>query len=251
VPSTAIGDYTWLLYGERKIGKTTLAAQFEAPFFIMFEPGGRALALKQVFIQSWSEFLQVISLLEKNPAYCQTVVIDTGFMCYERCFEHCMKELNITDPRDEGWGNGWKFIDKAFRDAHQRIEALGLGLVVTAHSELREVTHRTGIKYDKVVTQLSKQAMRWYAGTLDVIAYYHYDEEGNRALTIAGSADVEAGSRCGGRFKYADGTPVSKINMGTTPEEGYANLVNAFNNNLQPPREAAAPAVSRRQRRGR
>jgi len=254
VPSENVGDYTWLIYGERKIGKTSLCARFDDPFFIMFEPGGRGLRLRQQFVQNWDQFLDVLALLEAQPDYCRTVVIDTGFMCYERCFQAGLKEMGIDDPRDAGWGSAYKLIEREFISAYERLEAIGTGIVVTAHSEMREVTHRSGLKYDKMVTQLSKAANRWFAGTLDVIGYYHYDEVANRVLTIAGTSEVEAGARCEGHFKYeGTGNPIETIPMGTSPDEAYANLVKAFMNELPEAPikgDGSRPRKSRR-RRGR
>lgn len=242
VPVEDLCGYTYLFFGERKIGKTTLSAQFPDPFFMMFEPGGRALSIKQADIQTWPEFLQYIALLEANPGYCKTIVIDTGYMAYERCFEWCLTALGLEDPRDEGWGNGWKAIDREFRQAHQRLFNIGIGVIITAHSELREIKAFDGTLTDKVVTQLGKQATRYYAGTVDVIAYYTYDRTGARVLQIRGNQDVEAGTRIKGHFQYDNGQPVIQIPMGTTEEQGYANLRAAFDNTLKAP--AAATTVA-------
>jgi AAA domain-containing protein len=255
VPSEDIGDYTWLVYGERKIGKTSLCARFADPFFIMFEPGGRGLSIKQQFVQTWPQFLEVIELLEQKPDYCQTVVIDTGYMCYERCFQWGLKEMGIDDPHDASWGAAYKLIEKEFTAAYERLEALGLGMAVTAHSEVREVKHRSGLTYDKMTLQLSKAATRWFAGTLDVIAYYHFDENGRRMLTIAGSSEIEAGARCEGHFKYeGTGNPIETIPMGDSADEAYKNLSDAFKNQLEEAVievDGSRPRSNKRRRRGR
>lgn len=238
-PVDSLFGYTYLFYGDRKIGKTTLAAQFPDPFFLMFEPGGRALTIRQADIQTWPEFLQYITLLEQNPGYCKTVVVDTGYMAYERCHEYCLEALGLEDPRDDAWGNGWKSIDREFRQAHQRLFNLNIGVIVTAHSEMREVKGFDGNVRDKLVTQLGKQATRYYAGIMDVIAYYTYDKAGRRVLRVQGNEDFEAGHRIKRHFRYTDGQPITFVPMGSSEEEAFKNLQLAFNNQLKP---AAMPA---------
>jgi hypothetical protein len=225
VPSESIGDYTFLIYGERKIGKTTLASQFPEAFFMFTEPGGKALKIRQVQIDTWETYLKYIDLIESQPDYCQTIVIDTGYNLYEKCFEYCLKELKIEDPRDESWGTGWKFIDREFRRGHEKLFNLPVGVIILAHSEVKEIKTAGGFSHTKIVTQLGGQAYRFYSGVIDVIAYYHYDTDGNRKLCLKGSADVDAGSRIQDHFLGVDNIP-----MGKSPKEGYNNLINAFNN---------------------
>jgi len=236
VPCSKITDYTWLIYGERKIGKTELASHFDDPFFLFFEPGGRAQKLRARFVNSWDEFLQYITLLESKPDYCRTVVIDVGGKCYDLAFEYACRKLGIEHPQDDaGGGKGWKTVEKTFIEAHNRLFALGVGIVVLAHSEVKEIRRKDGSKYDKFTLQLGAQPFRYYAGTFDTIAYYQYDDDGNRILTIRGDANIEAGTRCRDNFLYTDGMPVVHIPMGTNSDEGYKNLVNAFNNKLLNP----------------
>jgi hypothetical protein len=231
-PAENLEQYTMLVFGERKIGKTTLFARYPDPFFLFFEPGGKALRLKSRYMESWEDFLHAISLLEKNPGYCKTVIIDTGFMCYERCFEYCKKKLGLEDIRDEAWGGGWKVIDAEFRAAHERLFALGLSFQVTAHTEIKHFKKKDGTEYDKLTTQLGGQATRFYNGIVDIISYYQYGNGGRRVLTIRGSDHVEAGSRVEGHFKFADGSPIDDIPMGNSPEEAFRNLQLAFDNKL-------------------
>jgi hypothetical protein len=233
-PSRRFEDYTYLIYGERKIGKTTLFSEFADPFFFMFEPGGRSLSIKQAFMKNWDTALGYLALLEKNKNYCKTVIIDTGYMAYERCFEYCLRKMGIIDPKDKAFGSAWKLIDKEFRDFHLRLFSLGCCIGVTAHSEIKEVQTREGVKYDKLVTQLSAQANRYYCGTMDVVGYYQYDQSGGRVLTIRGDTFVDAGSRIKGHFYYK-GTqePIINIIMGKTEKEAYTNLVKGFNNEIE------------------
>jgi len=234
--SNNLEDYTWMLYGERKIGKTTLLSQFNNPLFLMFDPLNKGLAIKQVYINSWEVFIKILhqlkAKLKKSPNYCNMVVIDTGFMCYERCYQYKIKKLGITDPKDRAWGSAWKEISREFMEAHDLIFDLGVGFAVTAHAQIAEITRKDGSTYNKLTTQLGAQAFKFYNGLVDVIAFYQYNNKNQRELTIAGDALVEAGARIDNHFKYTNGEPVKDILMGKTSKDAYSSLLKAFNNKL-------------------
>lgn len=248
IPIKDMSVYTWLLYGERHIGKTTLAKNFDDPFFLFFEPGGKAKALKARFCPTWEHFLGYIELLEENPDYCKTVVIDPGGKCYDLCFDYVCKVMCISHPADESkGGKGWKAIEREFVKAHNRIFDAGFGMIACAHSVIREVKDRAGNTYNKLTVELSAQAFRYYCGTFDTTAYYTYDNNSNRILTLKGSADVEAGSRCDDMFSYTDGSEIIEISMGNdkTGKTGYKNLELAFNNKLVNPRKGGTKKISK------
>lgn len=243
-PKKNLHEYTILLYGERKIGKTSLASQFENPLFFMFEPGGSSLEARQVRIPTWGHFLEYLTLLERNPGYCQTVVIDTGSVAYEKCLEYVCRRENMIHPSDEDYGKGWKLVTDEFKKAHDRIFNMGLSFIVTAHSEIKSVQRRDGTKYHKLTVDLSGSCFKYYCGTVDIIAYYQYDPDGSRVLTIRGDANVEAGVRCRNNFIYKNGTPMIDIPMGVSEEEAYDNFMKSFKNQFATGK-AKAPVVKK------
>jgi len=245
-PSDNLLDYTFLIYGERKIGKTTLLAQFEDPFFLLSEPAAKGLSIRKREVENWKEFNSYIDLLEKRPDYCKMVVLDTGDGFYNMCHEDAKADLGLEDIRDKAWGGGYVEIRARFKDAHKRLYNRGTGFAVTAHSEIQHVKPKFGPEYDRLSIQLGGQAFKYYAGIVDTIAYYHYDDNGKRILTIRGDETVVAGTRCKGHFLYPDGSPIFDIPMGESEEEGYANLVLAFNNELPTPAPSKSAAAKKK-----
>jgi len=92
-PIDQLGAYSWMIYGQKKIGKSSLAGQFPDAFFFMFEPGAKALRIRRVDIGKWEDALGYLDTLEKSPGYCKTVVIDTGFEAYQKCID--FKKLTV------------------------------------------------------------------------------------------------------------------------------------------------------------
>jgi hypothetical protein len=236
IPSDSIGDYSWLIYGAKKIGKTSLAAQFPDALFFMFEPGAKALSVLQVECKTWEHALKYLDLLEKSPAPLRykTLVIDTGFEAYQKCFDYICKENNIEYPREDNFGKDWKKISNEFRAFHTRVFALGIGLVVLCHEKLKESMTRTGNKFDMVVPNLSNAADDLYRSAIDNVAWYHYRNR-ERFLLVKGSDYAMAGvaADVDNRFVTKTGEQVHAIPMGSTAKEAFRNVVAAWNNRQQ------------------
>ena len=241
IPLKKFSDYTFMIYGPRHVGKTTLFSEFEDPFFFMWEPGGKALAIKQMNVPTWEVGLDILQSLKAKKGYCKTVIFDTGYMAYERCFAYTCKKFGVIDPKDKSFGTVWKFIEKEFREFQYQILDLGVSFGVTAHSEVKEVKERNGTSYDKLQTQLSSQAQRLYKGMIDVTGYYNKLKDGSRVLTIQDDSFIEAaGNRAEGHFLYQNtNQPIANIPMGKNKKEAYQNLLKAFNNTLDDSNVAA------------
>lgn len=230
VPSENIGDYSLLCYGDKKIGKTTLASQFDKAMFLMCEPGGRALKIYQRPVRNWEDIKKYISLIVKDKQF-KTVVIDTIDNAYKMCVDYICKKLVIADLSEEDWGLGWRAARDEF--ALEMTKLLhNKGVIFLSHAVEREIKKRDGTKYHRISPTMSGQAREFLEGVVDIWAYYFYEDK-KRFLLIEGNDHVGAGHRVEGHFRHTDGTPIVEIPMGTSSKEAHENFVKAFNNQLQ------------------
>lgn len=230
-PSASLGDYSILLYGEKKIGKTSLAARFPNAFFAFFEPGGKGLEIYQAEMKTWESFVAAIDALEKNDTF-STVVVDTIDLAYKSCFDYVCREGNFSHPNDmNDYGKSWKKITDEFQRQMLRLAATGKGIIWLSHAQVGEFQEPSGLAYNKIIPTMDKKAREFISGFADAIFYYgYYGDE--RMLTVEGSDTVEAGQRMERQFRLS-GDPSIKVHsvpMGTSADEGYANLLKAFAN---------------------
>lgn len=239
-PSDLLSDYSFLLYGAKKIGKTTLAAQFPDPFFLATEPGTKALRVKALQVRDWPTAVGAMDALEERLArdadYCKTVVVDTTDLLYEYAFDYVCKVKMIGHPHEENdYGATWREIKVAFRNYLMRLVRLQIGTVLISHEVEREIELADGRKVDRVQPSLSNQPLGEVEGLVDLIGYYGFQGR-HRTLRIRGAQTLVAGSRLREHFLIKGGDPedpkarVQAIPLGRTEREAYEALVQAFNN---------------------
>lgn len=235
VPSDNMMDYTWLIYGDKGIGKTTLASKMDKNggkvLFAMFEPGGKALAIYRTpTISEWGQFKSIIAQLEQDKKGFTSIVIDPGNMAYKRCLNYVSASLGITHPGAvKDYGASWDRVNTEFQEIHSRIASLDMGFIVIAHDQEKEIERRGGQKYNKTVPVMSGSTEEFYAGVVDIIAHYEYIGD-IRYLRIRGDESCEAKCRLDTRFTTPTGEAIVRIPMGRSADEAYRYLVHAFNN---------------------
>lgn len=245
VASDEMGDYTTLLYGIKKIGKTSMCQYFPDAFFIMMEPGAKALAVYQTcdeegkprIVKTWAEFKEWIKLLEKEKKF-KTIVVDTVDRLFKLCERHVCQKLAISHPSEAEWGKGWGAVRDEFDEwAIGRLLGMGKGVVFISHAKEAEIKTRVGDVYHKITSTMSNQAKEAVEGVVDLWCHYNYDGK-ERVLTVGGDDHVDAGQRVEEHFWYKDSDErVRNIPMGDSSKEAYENLVLAFQNRLQAPKE--------------
>lgn len=242
VPSDDIKDYTFLLYGLKKIGKTSMCQFFEGAFYMMLEPGAKALAVYQTVgedgkprvVKTWAEFKEWVKLLEKDRRF-KVIVVDPVDKLYKLCEKHVCQKLAISHPSEEEWGKGWGAVRDEFDEwVLGRLMGMGKGVIFISHAKDAEIKTRTGEKYNTIISTMPNQAREAIEGVVDIWGYYSYDGK-ERILTLGGDDHIDAGHRIRKHFRYTDGTKIREINMGGSEKESYKNFVAAFENKLDPP----------------
>lgn len=197
-----------LIYGQPKIGKTTLAAQFPKNLLLAFEPGYNALNNKMVQpIGKWSDFKTVLRQLEKPEAQemYNTITIDTADIAWD----YCEKYICAANPSEDGetpktlgdipWGKGYDLCKKEFDSALRKIAILGYGLVIISHETTKKMQDNSGQEYLRFVPTLADRPRLIVNRLVDIIAYLRLsDEDGKRYMYTRGNKNFEAGSR----FQY-------------------------------------------------
>ncbi len=241
IPPTNIGAYSFLIYGPKKIGKTSMLAKMgvhvgdKKVLFLMFEPGGKALKIYQKPVTSWNEFRQYVKLLIKSKEF-GAVVVDTGDIAYDRCLEYTCDKLGVDHPSDSEWGKGWNAVKKEFTTEIDKLLHAGMGVFFTSHSKKDEIKSRSGDSFHETGPTMSKQARDVLEGVIDVWILYDYVGD-ERYLRLIGNEDIGAGHRLEERFRYTNGSPIVKIHAGKSPIETCNNLVKGFNNELFKPKK--------------
>jgi hypothetical protein len=247
-PLTNLLDYSILIYGKKKIGKTSLAARFPDCIFLMTEPGGKALRIYQVDISDkvddrgkiasygWQKFVAYVDLLEKDSQGEQkfkTVVIDIVDKLYPMCMDYVCNRRGCNHPSEANdYGDTWKAVREEFAKQMDRLLSLGKGVVFLSHSKEQQVSTYSEREFSQVVTTMPNRAEDYLTGIVDVWIFYGYEGE-DRVMYIAGNDYISAGCRLEENFLTPDGDPIAEIPAGNSAQEAYENLLDAFNNELE------------------
>lgn len=231
-----LSGYTTLIYGEKKIGKTSMLSHFENAIFLMFEPGDKALSVYSVHVKRWKEFQAYVDLLVKDTRF-DTIIIDPVDICYDYCADYvCNDVLHISDLADLDWGTGWRTCKKEFYRQINRLLMSGKGVFFVSHQKTTEIKMKGGGKYSKITSTMSGQAKEVIDGMVDIWGSYDYSGE-KRIFTIMGDDFIDAGNRLNEppkvHFQYTDGTFIREIDMGNNSKQAYQQFMKAFNNELE------------------
>ena len=198
-PVTELGKFVTVVYGPPKIGKSTLASQFDAPLFLATEPGLHSLETFQVPVTDWETFITACAEIASGKHAFKTIVIDTVDNLFRFCSAYICKKHGITHESDLEWGKGWKFVKDEFFRAMTKLAMLPYGLVIVSHADTEEIKSRTGT-ITRWMPTMPKQAREIILPMADFVLFATsiMNEEGEyRILHTKPSENWEAGDRTG------------------------------------------------------
>lgn len=202
--SRDLSGYITYIFGEAKVGKTTLCSQFPGALILAFERGYNALPGVMVQdITRWGEFKEVIRELKKPEvkAQFQTIVVDTIDVAGSLCEKYICNQLGIDNVGDGGWAtNGWSKYKKELEECFRTITQLGYALVCISHNQDREFTRKDGTKYNQIIPTAQKSLNKIIKDMADLYLYATIDETTKQRKLVIRSLDGTVD--CGSRFKY-------------------------------------------------
>ncbi len=197
--------YIWMLYGEPKIGKTTIASKMPHAYFIATEPGHKFLELYKTDVGNWVELMDTCAQLvkEKETSGFKTVVFDTASNAFEMLCDHIVKEAH-EDGMNEGklsFGKGFAAAKKQFKALLVALANHGFGIVLIVHEMLKDSNFH-GVERSRYLPNLSKVSRdsmvplcdfigRMFAGKMDKDGEMAYC----RFIAFEGTPEYEAGDR--------------------------------------------------------
>ena len=229
-PSQNFDEYSLLIYGREKIGKSTLFASFPDCLFISTEPGLKGFSVYKVDVRNWKDMQQVAELLHKGGHNYKRVVIDTVDLAFDYCLDHVCEELGIDYPGEtpdgkEDWGKSWKQVKKEFVEVIHKIAKSGVGIAFTSHARESEIKSTNNEKYNRVYPTMSGQCRSVIEGLVDFFFYCEYvrgtDGQPKRVIITRGDETLWAGCREGAADEFPPILPLVK-------RGGYRLLVDAF-----------------------
>lgn len=241
-----------MLYGEKKIGKTMLAAQFsKSMLHLMCEPMARELPIHQVDCYDWEHFNRYTEMLIDDKHDYDSVSVDTLPIVYKYAMKYTGRVKGFEHPTDANdYGKSWGLVYDDFNTPLQRLLHSKLGVVFHSHEVAEDVETRGGDKFSIKRPEGSKQVWEFINENIENIWYYH-KRGSERFLQIRGDDYAFACVAFTDKFFTPDGEQVFAVPMGRSPEEGYKNLVRAFQNKqeetyedfrevqVEPPRKTA------------
>lgn len=228
-PSQTLWHYPFMLYGEKKIGKTTLLSMFPNAYAFMFEPND-SYELYKNDILSWPDFADLVPQFLDGEHKFESCWIDNGRNCYDMALNLVCKENGISHPSEvKDFGQTWAKIYNEFSTPIRQLMQSKYGFAVTCHETEKEIETRSGRTFLQMVPDLTSSATRLFCGEIYNIFYYHF-EGSKRFLQIQGDDYIMAGHRMKGHFLTPKGERIYRIPMGDSEEEAFENLIRAFDN---------------------
>jgi hypothetical protein len=197
-PVTDIHEYSFLIYGQPKSGKSTFASHFDNAIFIATEPGHKFLEVYKVSPKSWTDINSVFTELyqQRDDKKFKTIIIDTIDNLWQMAEAAVEKENSVKYVHDLEFGKGSRFSRSKVMKWINLLGQCGYGIVFLSHEKYSEA-EEDGIKFSRKDITLSGASRKDVSGFCDFILYFYINKDGKRLIKTKGNKELNAGDRSG------------------------------------------------------
>lgn len=172
-----------LLYGQPKIGKTTLASKFKNALFLDGEAGTLNLSVPTFEtlihkdrvrdpIRRWEDVLKATKVLSGIKDAEGVIVIDPVQEFYTMARDYTLRKNGWDHETDGAYGKGWRAVNDEFASWIRMIKVLPYGIVFIAHETEIDIETATE-KYQKAVPRMDKGCKTIIEPLVNQIWYAH------------------------------------------------------------------------------
>ena len=201
---TGIPDnFSMVLFGQPKVGKTTFAAEFPDSILLECESGGaKYTSCKKVDINNITELREAHKLLMSNETF-KTVIIDSIDKVAEWLEAEICKSMNIKNimetKKGERFGSQWGEYKENVLKTINAFLMLNKKVIFIGHLKKADTDGNGGVINPKTINIYGQTATH-ILSTIDNIGYMFAREDTNkkikRYLSFKAGEMVESGSRC-------------------------------------------------------
>lgn len=177
--STNINDYSVLIYGPPKIGKSTLVHDLYGDKVLFLATEDRHKALSGAHVQpiaSWADFENVLSALndEELKEQYDVIAIDTVENLYDMAEKAVLKKYRVKNLNDVAWGKAHGDLKNMWKTKINMINKLGYQPCFVAHATSKTVRVPES---QMLPSKVDKRAMELKKGEDGEEDFYEYSKQ--------------------------------------------------------------------------
>ncbi len=198
-----------VVYGVAGVGKTTFAAGAPTPIILPTEDGiGRLPTARFPLLKTYDQVTEALRLLRVEDQPYETVVLDS-LDALEPIVWARVKEQSGKRVEDHGYGKGYLLAAEVWKSILVQLDELrdekGMGVVLIAHSDIRQFQSPENDPYDRYVMRLQKRAQDLISDWADAVLFANYRV--HTVTTESARRSVTRGIGSGERVIYTSERP--------------------------------------------
>lgn len=221
--------FMWLFYGEKGIGKSTLASMMADPYFLCAESAHRHLSIYKSDVETWPQAQELVMDLCAGESF-RTIVFDPISVFHQMLCTHLIEQAGAEGINDGvlGYGKGYREAKLTMRKMLNYIGSKNKGIVLCEHEMLKDSTFEGAGEYSRYMPALTNSEREAIMPPVDIVGRlfpgkYQDGEEMKTGRFISFVNTVEwVGTDKTGRLSKVD-----RIRL-TSPENCWKDIEKVF-----------------------